>query len=349
MKSGKTLVQLATEVQRQANTKRDYIANTQTLQFNAQSKLNMEVEEQELTLAITNHAHNQIANKVGIPIAYYKRMMLEAPLLLQNNVNHWFQANPEKRMVRTLDGQARAFLSNRYRRIDNYELLETILPIIHEMGEGVEIVSTEITATKLYLKVINKRLELEVQKGDAVQAGFVVSNSEIGLGAVSVEPLIYRLVCTNGMIAKDYGTKRYHLGRSNGSEQEIYEIYADDTIKADDEALLLKVRDMVRTAVDVAKFNLLVDGLKTLTEKKIVDPLKTIEVTAKTFGFNQDEKSGILNHLIAGGDLSGYGLLNSISRTAQDIDCYDRATEIEAISSKVLDLPKSTWKELTTV
>lgn len=35
----------------------------------------------------------------------------------------------------------------------------------------------------------------EIVPGDIVQAGFVVSNSEIGLGALKVEPLVYRLIC----------------------------------------------------------------------------------------------------------------------------------------------------------
>jgi len=34
----------------------------------------------------------------------------------------------------------------------------------------------------MYIKVINKRLELEVQKGDVVQAGMVITNSEVFCG-----------------------------------------------------------------------------------------------------------------------------------------------------------------------
>uniref|UniRef100_B8HYZ5 Uncharacterized protein n=1 Tax=Cyanothece sp. (strain PCC 7425 / ATCC 29141) TaxID=395961 RepID=B8HYZ5_CYAP4 len=41
-----------------------------------------------------------------------------------------------------------------------------------------------------------------------------------------------------------------------------------------------------------------------------------------------------------------YGLLNAITRTAQDVSSYDRATELEAIGSKVLSLPQSVWHEI---
>ena len=53
------------------------------------------------------------------------------------------------------------------------------------------------------MKVVNKKLKAEVAVGDAVQAGFVISNSEVGLGSVKIEPLIYRLVCKNGLVLKD--------------------------------------------------------------------------------------------------------------------------------------------------
>ena len=89
------------------------------------------------------------------------------------------------------------------------------------------------------------------------------------MGAVSVEPLIYRLVCTNGMIAKDYSQKRYHIGRA-ASAEESYELYADETIKASERAFLLKIRDTVRAAVDLAKFSQVVEQMR-LSQKEAGD------------------------------------------------------------------------------
>jgi len=62
------------------------------------------------------------------------------------------------------------------------------------------------------LKVINRKLKEEVTVGDVVQAGLVISNSEIGLGSLRVEPLVFQLVCKNGLISKDYTQKKYHIG-----------------------------------------------------------------------------------------------------------------------------------------
>ena len=345
MKSGKTLTELAMELERQSTAIKDFIASTEVLEMTDTGELALESDTRQ-EFPVTDHAHSQIAARLDIPAKYYNRMRLSAPNLLAANVNEWFHSFPERRMVRTLDGQMRAFLSDRYRRLDNYDLAEAVLPILASMGEGIRIVSTELTDSKMYIKAINERLELEVQKGDVVQAGIVISNSEVGLSALKVEPLIYRLICTNGMIAQDYSKKRYHVGR-NAEEGEAYELFRDKTLRADDHAFFLKVQDTVRAAVDLTKFSMIVDRMREATEQRIEgNPVRAVEVASNHLGFSKEESSGILQHLIQGGDLSAYGLLNAITRTSQDVDDYDRSTELERDGSKVLSLPISTWKAI---
>ncbi len=222
-----------------------------------------------------------------------------------------------------------------------------MLPILAEMGEGIRIVSTELTESRMYIKAINERLELEVKPGDVLQAGIAISNSEVGLGALKVEPLVYRLICSNGMIAQDYSKKRYHVGRNAEENGEAIELFRDETLKADDYAFFLKVQDTVRAAVDVAKFSTIVERMREATEQRIEgNPVKAVEVVSDRMGFSKEESNGILQHLIQGGDLSAYGLLNAITRTSQDVDNYDRASELERDGSRVLSLPASTWKEI---
>jgi hypothetical protein len=48
------------------------------------------------------------------------------------------------------------------------------------------------------------------------------------------------------------------------------------------------------------------------------DPIAVIEKTVKRFNLTEGEGSGILEHLVQGGDLSGFGLLNAVTRYSQD-------------------------------
>ncbi|MEI2804429.1 MAG: hypothetical protein V9G18_00285 [Albidovulum sp.] len=164
-KHGMNLVELAQEIVRRAGAKRDFVADTADMVFGGGA---LSVGGAG-AFPLTDHAHGQIADRVGIPKRYYDRMRADAPALLAGNVNHWFQKRPERRMVRTLDGQARAFLSDRYHRIDNERIAEAVLPALLESGGHGAVVSCCVTDSKLYLEALFPRLEGEVRRGDPVQ------------------------------------------------------------------------------------------------------------------------------------------------------------------------------------
>lgn len=342
MKQGKTIIQLAQELERQRMERKDYIADTRNLQVETHggiSRLTLGMDEKTEIFILNELAHKQIADRLQIPQRYYNKMRTEYPILLDENINSWFSQSPERRMIRTLDGNARAFLSDRYRRLDNLELADSVLPLIKEM-KGAEIVSSQITDTHMYIKVINKSLKAEVTIGDVVQAGIVISNSEVGLGSLKVEPLLYRLICKNGLIVKDFAQKRYHVGKQIESEDSAYEIFSDETLAQDDKAFFMKVQDTVRTAINEVRFNLSVEKLRAaMYESTGPDPVKTVEVLADQYILNQNERGSILRHFIMGADNSKYGLINAVTRASQDIEEYTRATELERLGGELLALP----------
>ena len=343
MKQGKTLNELGKELERQRLARKDFIADTSRLEvvtnFNGLSKLIMGFADISSEFVISDIAHQQIATRLQIPFRYYQKMRLEYPELLDKNINSWFSKTNEKRMLRTLDNKLRAFLSDRYRRLDNLELAEAVLPILNEI-KGLEIISSEITETHMYIKVISKKLKAEVGENDIVQAGMVISNSEVGLGSLKVEPLVYRLVCKNGLIVKDYTQKKYHVGKQVDNEESAYEIYRDETLAADDKAFFMKVQDTVRCAVDETKFMLSVNKLLAIKNEHTGDnPIKTVELLADKYILNQNERGSILRHFIMSGDDSRFGLVNAVTRASQDIEDYNRATELERLGGELLALP----------
>jgi hypothetical protein len=341
MKQGRSLEELAAAVVASERQKRDFVADTRQLSLQPDSRL----EIQDIGgFALTDLAHSQIAGRLGIPQKYYDRMRSDAPDLLAQNVNHWFAANPEPRLIRTMDGQARAFLSNRYRILDHYDLLNAILPKMHRTG--CQPVSMEITERKLYLKCLFPKIEQEVAVGDVVQAGLVISNSEVGLGSLRVEPLLFRLVCENGLIAPDGGLTKYHLGRSWGDDEEAFEMYREETIAATDRAFWMQVEDVVDALLTPAVFDGLVNRLREAKSQRLSDIPKTVEITRKHLRLSDEEQDGVLSALARGGELSVYGLVNAVTRASQLVGDYDRATELERAAWTLLELPRSAWESL---
>lgn len=188
MKTGLTIQQMAQELLRQSKAKQDYLVNTGSLSLSVTSDApQLRVTENGLDkitpLDIRQTAHRQLGTYLGIPQKYYELMRTDAPELLAYNANYWFSQKNELRTLRTMDGCARAFLSNRYRRIDNLDIASVTLPVIGELPEA-RFVSTQITDDFMYIKVVNPRLQADVVPGDVVQAGVIISNSETGLGSV---------------------------------------------------------------------------------------------------------------------------------------------------------------------
>src|SRR5699024_609475 len=277
-------------------------------------------------------------------------MQSQKPELLAQNVNAWLSDRENSYMIRTMDyggGRvARALLSDRYRRIDNMEIASAVLPLFAG-SDQYEVVSSEVTENRLYLKIVNRRMEMAVVPGDIVQAGVMISNSEVGLGSVSVQPLVYRLVCANGMGVNEMGERKNHIGRAAKAVDDSFHTYSDETLEAEDKAVLLKLRDVTLAAIEESRFAQVVGRLKEAAGIPITGKVtEIVELTAKTYGINSDEQDSVLQHLIAGGDLSQYGLSNAITRASQDVESYDRATTLEGIGWQVAAMPAAQWKEL---
>lgn len=351
MKEGLSLEEMAAEITRQSKLKEDYLVDTRSLQmepYDSQVYLHMFDGKTEPVepMQVNTIAHRQLGTHLKIPASYYDRMLAEKPELLAANVNAWFQHAPSKRLLRTMGGTARAFLSNRYRRIDNLEIAQAVLPIIGRM-EGARFESCQITDSRMYMKVVNPRLEAEVVPGDIVQAGVIISNSETGMGAVSIQPLVYRLVCSNGMIVNDAQTRRNHVGRVNDME-ESFQLYSEKTLAADDKAFILKIQDTVRAAVEEARFSQVVGMMQDAAkaEMNTKDVPGIVKLASREFHITDDEGEGILQHLIEGKDLTLYGLSNAVTRHSQDVESYDRATQLESIGYNILSMPARQWNRI---
>ncbi len=284
-----------------------------------------------------------MGNRLGIPKKYYDKMIAEAPELLVKNVNHWFENKPDKRMIRTLDEKVRAFLSSKYRPLDNFDLAESILPILKEVN--VDIISTELTDIRFYLQAIAPDITAEIKPGDKVQAGVVISNSEVGLGSLRIEPMVYRISHKSGTIMQEYSVRKYHLGKENGQEEiGAWELYTDETKEQTDKAFWMRVQDITKAILDQDRFNVMINKMKEAIDDEISSDIpKVIEVTTKQFNLTEDEGSGVLKYLAAGGDLSRYGLSHAITRYSNEVDSYDRSVELQRLSGQVVEMPKKDW------
>lgn len=345
------LVGLAEELTRRQETKKDYVVDTRRMSFNTEgenSTLSFDLPSGDTDGGpINSHAHGQIADRLKIPKRYYDRMRTEAPGLLDANVSHWFYNQPETRLVRMLDGDVRALLSDTYRRLDDYDLMQYVLPIFGEI-EGLQFQVAALTDTRLYIRAILPTLERELASlGDIVQAGVALRNSEVGRGALVVEPFIWRLACLNGMTVPDKKLRKYHLGSRLEESQEVYQVFSQETIALDDAAFFAKTGDMVRAALNETQFEIIVDQLKEASGgEQIERPVEATKVLAQNFSLTQDEETNVLQFLVTGGDLSRFGASQAITAAAKSAESFDRQAEMEEFGGALVLASPSEWKEV---
>lgn len=353
-----TLAQLAEEVQRQQETKRDLIADTRRVSLAPRSDddgtpvLVLDMPSGAEDFPVRRYAHQQIAEAISLPWKTYERWLGDYPDVLYDSVTRLFAAGPEKpgkpmkRMVRVLDGQVRAVLSDGYRPRDNADLLEHILPVFGEFP-GVEFKRCDLTETRLYVKTYWPGTERQIDTpyapgskvGDTVRQGVIISNSEIGAGSLYIYPYTDVLSCRNGMVHKEFGQRSVHLGKRLGEDDGAFEFFSDDTIRKDDIAFFAKAADGLRACLNESVFDTIADQMRDLAGIRIdAKPVDAIETLSARHSFTGEESDSILQHLIEGGDLSGWGYVNALTRTARDLDA-DRQTELEMIAGRLTSEP----------
>lgn len=339
MKTSLTLTELAQQIQDRAGRKTDLIVDTRAARMGDVGTLAIG----EDTFTVNDHAHGQIADRLAIPAKYYDRMRTEQPALLAANVNTWFREKPERRMFRAIDTTLRAFLSDKFARLDDEHFAETVLPVVMDVP-GAEVVSCAITDTKTHIKFVSRKILRDVKAGDTIAFGIAFSNSEVGAGAIAANLFTERLVCTNGMISSQDVFRSAHLGGRHGG-RDLGEIFKLDTIQADGKATMLKLRDFARDVLNDKFIDEHVGKLRAIAGVEVKDPEQAVVRLAKNHGFTEGERKSVLSHLIKGGDLSLFGLAQAVTRTAEDLADYNRATDFERVGGKMLELNHTEYRE----
>lgn len=354
MREGLTLDALAAELERQQETKRDLLVSPERIWFYTADGVKQRSEISVLSLdnnfSVSEVAHSHFSDRLEIPKRYYERLRGELPALLDANVNRLLRLVAEnggsKWLIRTLDGVARAALSDQYRRIDHSDVAEALFPVLGSIP-GVTIRSSALTDTHMYVKATCPRIRGEVV-GQEVVAGVFIQNSEVGIAKFSIRPFVETLGCENGMTITRKGDgmmDQPHRGAHMESDSDG-NIITEEARVAQDRAFMMTAREAVRTAMDEFRFRGLVSDMERAASDLLENPRATVGTLVDKHSLADHEGRGILAYLAEGGDLSRWGVISAVTRVAEDAESYDRATELEVLGGEILDYSPRQWREL---
>ncbi|MEV4708202.1 DUF932 domain-containing protein [Actinoplanes sp. NPDC049316] len=312
------------------------------------------------TFALSDVALGGLGAKLDIPVPYLRRLAAENVPLLDDNVNSWLERDDRRFLVRCLrrtpdsgDGTARAFLSDRYLRINNLDVLTAAIEGIEKAGVAVQIASCDLTDRRMYVRFVspevqvmapellrNYRSPFDGRRGSdlpVISGGFLLKNSETGYGRYSLAPWLRIEVCRNGQTVERGAVGRTHLGARITDEDGIVDPSAG-TIRKLLELITSQTVDTIRAYLNVDFVARAVADLERAAGVTVRRPETTIKVVSQQLHYTKEQQDAILAHFIAGADLSAGGIMQAVTSVARSISDADAAYQMETTASKALRL-----------
>jgi hypothetical protein len=271
-------------------------------------------------------------------------------------------ADPTRRhLVRMLDGEVRAWLSDSYRAFDSYDLSFTALEEAEEVDARVLEAALSDTHMRLkftvpsiydaitlkqtedrgkwfsgglgnqeYLSKVGARSHGEFPGGpDALYPVVSISHSETGHGAGRVSIGVLLGACFNVATVEDIAAE-IHLG---GKLDEG--IFTPETQAKETAAVMAKLRDAIRAGFNEDKFREIVAQAKASNTTEIA-PVEAVDVLVGDGDITQEKRDSLLTYFVRDYSPTQFGLAQAVSRLAQDTDDADEASDLEALAGKVL-------------
>jgi hypothetical protein len=285
-----------------------------------------QIDGKDNPFLITRPCHNQIAERLEIPVRYYSKMESEAPELLIENVNTWLKRSSKEVFIRGLGNSVRAFLSDRYRVIDHLDVLYCSLNELQAYETEVE--DCYLSETEMNVKVKSNQLKDFVRhKEDLIIGGLLLVNSETGHRALRVEPRMFRVKCTNGMVIEEFLTRQIHLGDGNNEF---------------DEMVYLSIRRTIRELF--GRFGEIIQVLRETTEIKVKNPQRVINNVVEHYRLSEEQKENILIAFGTEPEYDKYGIANALTRAAQNEENWEKSLELERIGGRLITLSREDFK-----
>lgn len=218
------------------------------------------------TVNVHKHALTQMAGKAGIPGAYLAELVSGKEwqkVLAANVLNEEFHKGQadDRYLIRSINNEARGFLSNRFRRLDSRPLLEAFAAACEKIG-AVPVDGTG-SDTRVTLKAFLPMV-FEPVPNEPLCIGIEWGNSDFGAARHTLRAFIWRLFCTNKATVED-SMAQVHLGRQLGDDIE----FSKRTYDLDTRTSVSALNDVIAGVLGPAKVNLLLEGIKSANDKQV--------------------------------------------------------------------------------
>lgn len=282
-------------------------------------------------LALRELALAQLCQRINTPAAYVRTL----PEKLQLACMNWGLAQePQNALFRLAGDEVRAIMSERYAAIDDAFLLQVVDDVLTQAGYRDDaLVRATSTGPHTILRITIPSAGVAVRKGDVIEFGLDVANSELGLRSVQVTPITHRLICTNGMRAwrSEAALRMRHVGDPDRLRDQLRDAVPVALAEArGDIARWKKATDvLVDNALEEIE-NLRVWGLSTSETQAVGRSL------AASTGVHLSESSGSELSTALRTRTTAFELANAITSTARERSDVTARLNMESLGHRYL-------------
>jgi len=309
-----------------------------------------------MTGRVTDIAHETIADRYTIPRSYYNKMRGGHDTLLAQNVNHWLREdgrNGKNLFLRTYDspnggGILRGMFSDRYRVIDNMDVLGTLLMALDQRGVNAEFKGCDLTERRMYVRLEFPDMQFDLNKlikrdgshdwhrngDDPWFGGLIIANSETGQSSFWVKPRLVREVCSNGVIIEQQVQRQFHLGKRQNEGFHM----SDRTQKLENDLLFSRIEDLVEALTDKELFREFLVQFAAADANLLRHPKGAVDNVARNLRLSDNRTDQLIEKFMESGRLTQFGVADAVTWLAHEFENEDAemAVTLEAAGGQIL-------------
>ena len=277
---------------------------------------------------LTKHSMSQLCTKLGVPSRYIDKCISEGhTALAADNLNAWADEYRKPLFIREYGNHIRAVLSDRYMVLDTPQILE---PLQYLVDPNLFTIKSYFLSEERFQAriVLSEMLKIH---GEDLFAGVQIDSSDVGRSIVNIQFLIYKQVCTNGMVIAHSSFELFskrHLGNSN----EVY-------IQQFEEAFS-KLPGMISQVSTLVSNSNYPDKAYNLQGVDFSDPerkpLRIETFLRDRYNFSAPEVENVMRILQSGAyPQSRWGFVNSITDAAKSYT-LERRSALEKMAGHIL-------------
>lgn len=274
-------------------------------------------------ISISEHALGQICAKLGVPKKYIERCLKEDPILATENINSWLETYDKGLFIRCHDDNIRGVLSPKYSVFDTPDILKGLSDVYDFSDFTVK--GSYVSPERFHARIVMPRT-LDIPMEDDLMPGIQIDSSDVGRSILTVKFLIYKQVCTNGLVVSTGGGVLFsqkHIGISSN------EFVSEFKRSIENIPMLIEHSEEL---ISEAKSN----SLGTLQKEQM---LTYIEDLQKKANIPEESAKRVMN--IVKSEVYGaptrWTLINALTQEAQNFT-LEKRLEVENFAGKLLSV-----------